>query len=270
MWVVRIGAWKFSFIAAHVLRLRRKVALDNLKRAFPEKENRELRRIYARCWRHFIRVGAELARIPRLNIANVARWIDLSQHKVLKDALSGGKGVIAVSGHFGNWEWMGAGVTIIGYPVAFVVTSQTNRLVEDWMNRMRQSVDIETVHRSRAVRGFLSARKRNRIVAILCDQDAGTSGVFVNFFGRPASTPRGPAAFHLKTGMPIVFVSAPRGRDGKYHLTFEKMKFSKLTGNREQDVQVIMQEITTRLEAEIRACPEQWLWLHRRWKTEEG
>ena len=215
-------------------------------------------------------VGAELARIPRLNERTIWRWIDISKRSLFDEILARGKGAIAVSGHFGNWEWMGAGMSIMGYQVTYVVTSQTNRLVEEWMNRMRQSVDIETVHRNKAVKGVLSAHKRNRIVAMLCDQDAGRAGVFVDFFGRPASTPRGPALFHLKSGVPIVFVSAPRGSDGKYRLTFDEMKFDDLTGSRERDEQIIMQKITTRLEAEVRAYPEQWFWLHRRWKTKEG
>lgn len=172
-----------------------------------------------------------------------------------------------VSGHFGNWEWMGGSMSRIGYPVTYVVTLQTNRFVEDWMNRMRGSVGAEIVHRRNAVKGVLSALKRNRAVAILCDQDAGEAGVFVSFFNRLASTPRGPALFHLKTGVPIVFSAAHRDKDGRLMVTFEKMNFSELTGDRGHDERAIMQVINTRLEDEIRRHPEQWLWLHRRWKS---
>ena len=256
-----------SLIPAHVIGLRREVALDNLQHAFPEKEERELKRIYAHCWRHFLNVGAEMARLPRMNDRLIEHWIDLSQQSILKDELEKGKGVIVVSGHFGNWEWMGGAVSKVGFPVTYVVTSQTNQLVERWMNRMRESVGIEIVPRRNAVRGILSALKRNRIVAILCDQDAAETGVFTSFFSRPASTPRGPALFLLKAGVQIVFVAAPRHLSGKYRIVFEKISPENLSGNSENDERNIMQMITSRLEIEIRKYPEQWLWLHRRWKS---
>ena len=208
-----------------------------------------------------------MARMPRMNESFIERWIDLSQHTVIKEALNGGRGAIVVSGHFGNWEWMGGSMSRIGYAVTYVVTSQTNRLVEDWMNRMRKSAGVEIVHRRNAVKGVLSALKRNRAVAILCDQDAGGSGVFVPFFNRLASTPRGPAVFHLKTGVPIVFSAAHRDYNGRLMVTFEEMKFNGLTGDRGNDERTIMQSVTARLEDGIRLHPEQWLWLHRRWKS---
>ena len=122
-------------------------------------------------------------------------------------------------------------MSIIGYPVTYVVTSQTNQLVEAWMNRMRLSAGIEIVHRRNAVKGVLSALKRNRAVAILCDQDAGESGVMVPFFNRLASTPRGPALFHLKTGTPILFCAAPREKNGRYTVKFDELTFEDLTGD---------------------------------------
>jgi len=256
-----------GWTGANIIGLRRSVALDNLKHAFPEKSDCELRRIYSRCWIHFFKVGAEMARMPRMNESFIERWIDLSQHTVIKEALNGGRGAIVVSGHFGNWEWMGGSMSRIGYAVTYVVTSQTNRLVEDWMNRMRKSAGVEIVHRRNAVKGVLSALKRNRAVAILCDQDAGGSGVFVPFFNRLASTPRGPAVFHLKTGVPIVFSAAHRDYNGRLMVTFEEMKFNGLTGDRGNDERTIMQSVTARLEDGIRLHPEQWLWLHRRWKS---
>ncbi len=264
----RGAAGLLAWIAASIVGFRRSVALENLRHAFPDRPDREIRRIYNRCWNHFLKVGVEMARMPRLDEAFIGRWMDMTQQTVMKQALDRGKGVIVVSGHFGNWEWMGGGMSRIGYPVTYVVTSQTNRLVEAWMNRMRESVGVEIVHRRNAVKGVLSALRRNRAVAILCDQDAGETGLFVQFFNRPASTPRGPALFHLKTGAPIVFSAAHRDRDGRLIVTFEEMTFSGLGGDRSRNEQMIMQGITTRLEDEVRKHPEQWLWLHRRWKSQ--
>ncbi len=268
--LARLLAEAIGLVAAHVIRLRRDVALDNMKHAFPDMSRRELGRLYSRCWRHFARVGAELARLPRMDRASISRWVDLTRQVVLEDALKQGKGAIVVSGHFGNWEWMGGCIARMGYPVTYVVADQTNPLVDRWLDRMRRSVGVETVRRDKAVRGVLSALRRNRAVAILCDQDAGEAGVFVPFFGRPASIPRGPALFHLRTGVPIIFSTAPVGRDGRYRVTLEEMHFTDLTGERDHDEEKIMQQITRRLETEVRRHPEQWLWLHRRWKSSPG
>jgi len=263
----RLCAGFLGFLIGGLLGIRKKVALDNLRRAFPDKSERELKRIYLGCWQHFLKVGAEMARLPRMNDRFINRWIDLEKQTVMRDLLSRGRGAIVVAGHYGNWEWMGGCMSYIGYPVTYVVTSQTNRLVEDWMNRMRESVGVQIVHRSNAVRGVLAAIKQNRAIAILCDQDAAETGAFVPFFGRPASTPRGPAVFHLKTGVPIAFGAAHRDKNGVIRVLFEEMKFENLTGDRERDEFQIMKQITSRLEGEVRKHPEQWLWLHRRWKT---
>lgn len=197
----------------------------------------------------------------------VNRWVDFSRRAVLDDALSRGKGVMVVSGHFGNWEWMGGGLALSGLSSVYVVETQSNKLVEGWLDRMRQSVGVEVVPIRKAARGLFTALRHNKVVAIMCDQDAGDAGVFVPFFGRLASTPQGPALFHLRTGAPIIFTASPRDKDGIYRVIFEEMTFPDLTGDRTRDVEIIMAQITARLEEEIRRHPEQWLWLHRRWKS---
>jgi KDO2-lipid IV(A) lauroyltransferase len=261
--IARLLAWKLAVI----LRLRRKVAIDNLSRAFPEKSNREITDIYRRCWKHFLQVGVEMARIPILNEREIKKRMDSSQGKLIKEILGRGKGAIVVSAHFGNWEWMGTAMTRAGYDITFIVTSQSNQYVDEWVDKMRSKGGIKTVNRKDAVKATLKLLKNNEVVAIMCDQDAGRAGVFTKFFGQPASTPRGPALFHLKTEAPIVFSSSMRGKDGRYYVVFEEMVFDELTGNRDTDELMIMQKISDRLEQEIRAFPDQWLWLHRRWKT---
>jgi len=259
----KLIAWKLAVI----LRLRRKVAIGNLNRAFPEKSSAEIASIYRRCWSHFLQVGVEMARIPTLDDREIEKRMDSSQDSVIKEVLSRGKGAIVVSAHFGNWELMGAGMVAEGFDITFIVTSQSNRYVDEWMNKMRLAGGIKTANRKDAVKAILKVLKSNEVVAIMCDQDAGRAGIFTEFFGQPASTPRGPALFHLKTGAPIVFSSAMRGNDGRYVVVFEEMIFDELTGDRDNDELIIMQKISARLEHEIRAYPDQWLWLHRRWKT---
>lgn len=270
---LRMSRWWANLLGlfvAKVLKIRREVALDNMRHAFPDKSDRELQQLYVRCWQHFMRVGVEMARIPRIDLKFIKRWIDLKFQDSVLEKMKQGKGIIVVSGHIGNWELIGAGMAKLGYPVTFVVTTQSNKLVEQWMDRMRHSGGIDVVQKKDAVRGVLSVLKRNHAAAIMCDQDAGQAGVFVPFFGREASTARGAALFHLKTGAPIIFGAAPCDDSGVYRILFEPLEFPDLTGDREHDIEIIMRRISERLEQEIRKHPEQWLWLHRRWKSVRG
>ena len=269
LWLARLKADAIGLFMAKVLRLRKAVAVQNLTTAFaddPKMTPARINQVYCGVWKHFLRIGIELLRLPRLNRKLVDQTVRITGLEHIIEALEKGKGCICVSGHLGNWEWMGAAISMYGIPTTYVVTYQSNRMVERWMNRMRESAGIEIVERNNALRGVLSALKRNRGVAILCDQDAHEAGVFVPFFGRLASTPRGPAIFHLKTGAPIIFASATRETDGIYQITIEPMCFD-LCGDMERDTLTVMADITARLEAKIREYPEQWLWLHKRWKS---
>ena len=256
-----------GWIAGNLIRFRRTAALDNLRHAFPEAGEDKLRGIYRSCWRHLVRVGAELTYLPRLRRDRLGPFLEIQGDMVIQNALQKGIGAILVAGHFGNWEWMGGCASLIGYQMTYVATNQSNPLVDEWLDRTRKSAGVEIIRRRDAARGVLSALKRNRMVAMLCDQDAGKAGVFVPFFGRPASTPRGPALFHIKTGVPLIYGSARFVEDGRYRICFEELNFNGLTGERESDEAAIMAQITARLEADVRRSPEQWLWLHRRWKT---
>jgi KDO2-lipid IV(A) lauroyltransferase len=157
---------------------------------------------------------------------------------------------------------MGAMAARSGIPVTFVVTTQSNRKIEQMVDRIRLGAGIEIVKRKDAIRGVLSALKRNRCVALLIDQDAHEEGAFVPFFGRLASTPRGPAVFHLRTGAPLVFVQSTRLPGERYRVEFRQVDSSGT-----EDADEITARMTAMLEAAIRETPEQWFWMHRRWKT---
>jgi len=189
-------------------------------------------------------------------------WIYADQFSVLREALSEGKGCLVFSGHLGNWELMGAAASRSGIPVTFVVTTQRNKQIEAMMDDIRRSVGIEIVKRRDAISGVLSALKRNRCVALLIDQDAHEDGAFVPFFGRLASTPRGPAVFHLRTGAPLVFAQCVRLPGERYRIRCTRMDTRGI-----EDADDLTALMTSHLEAAIRETPEQWFWMHRRWKS---
>lgn len=242
--------------------IRTRVTHENLQQAFPTLPPHAVRTLAARTYRHFGSVATSLSILHKLPASAVGNWIYLDSVAVLTAALQEGKGCLVVSGHLGNWELMGAIVARLGLPVTFVVTTQTNKQIEKMVDDIRRKAGIEIVKRSEAIRGVLSALKRNRCVALLIDQDAHEDGVFVPFFGRLASTPRGPAVFHLRTGAPLVFANCVRLPGERYRIDLTHINTFGIANPDE-----LTAHMTVRLEEAIRETPEQWFWMHRRWKT---
>ena len=260
-----VGAGLGALVGA--LGIRKKVALEQLAFALPELSDAERLHIANGMYRSFGRTLAEFARLPLLTPENISSQMEFHGLDVMRAAIAEGKGIIGVSGHLGNWEWMGAGTALSGIPLTYIVASQSNKLVEERMDTLRKGCGIEIVNRNdNAAKGTLRALRNGRLVAILCDQDAHSEGVFVPFFGRLASTPRGAMVFALRTGAPVIFNEGVRiGQN--FQMTYERMDLSGLPEEHEAAVTEGMKRITARLEQSIRAHHEQWLWLHRRWKT---
>ncbi|MDK9699609.1 MAG: lysophospholipid acyltransferase family protein [bacterium] len=246
--------------------IRKTVMLENLRYAYPDAPDSDLQKIASGVYRSFGKTLAEFARLPILNSQNVLELIEWHGFEQVQEALKLGKGIIGVSGHIGNWEWMGAGTSLRGVPMTYVVTTQNNSFIEKRMDELRGNCGIEIVKRKDAAKGVLRALRSNRMVAILCDQDAHKEGVFVPFFGRLASTPRGAMVFALRTDSPVFFTEGVREGE-RFIVTFEQMDLSNLPTELDAAVEEGMKRITARLEASVRRHPEQWLWLHRRWKT---
>ena len=194
-----LGSFAFS-----VLRIRRDVVMSHLRRVFGKSRSEdELLRVAKESYRNFGRMTFEFARFPRMSRSDVERHVRVSGAEHLDAALSEGRGAILVAAHFGNWE-LAATLAVRGYPVTFLVGEQHNILVDRMMNGLRERFGVETVPVTGSLTGVLRALRRNRIVAMLSDQDAGRSGVFVDFLGLPASTPYGPGRLAARTGAPLL------------------------------------------------------------------
>ena len=235
---------------------------DNLRAAFPGLPVRGLRGLCAAAYRHFGSVAASLATLPRMRERAIGRWLFCDSLEVVEQACAEGRGCLLVSGHLGNWEIGGGATALRGIPTTFIVASATNKLVEELMDRQRTAMGVEVVKRRRATRGILSALRQGRLVAIMIDQDAHEDGAFVPFFGRLASTPRGPAVMHLRTGAPIVFGYSVRLPGERFRSHYERVDTAGIT-----DADELTALLTAKLEAAVRRYPEQWFWMHRRWKS---
>lgn len=258
-----LGGFAFS-----VLRVRRDVAVRQISRALgPDLTGREIERTALEAYRNFGRMTFEYARFPRLSRREIEATVRVTGAEHLKAALAGGKGAILVAAHFGNWE-LAAALATMGYPVSFLVGEQHNTLVDGLMNRLRQGLGVETIPLTGSLRGVFRALRANRIVAMLSDQDAGKGGVFVDFFGRPASTPYGPARFAVATGAPLIPGVAVRHPHGCHELVIAPPVARAPSGaTTEEAARVLTQAYTSVFEDFIRRRPDHYFWMHRRWKT---
>ncbi len=274
--LVQILPYRFSLglgsflgdLAFSLFRIRRKVSLENLKRAFGGKyDNKELRRIARRAYRNIGRGFVEYAMFPALKDGKLERLVEFEGLENMDWALSEKKGAVMIAGHFGSWELMGAATRQKGYPIDFLVGEQHNLLVDDLMNEYRQLMGIGIIKMGVATRGVIKALRNNRLIAMLSDQDAGKDGTIISFFGYPASTPKGPAAFALKTDAPIIMGFIIRQDNKKQRIIFEKPIQIQKSENKEEDIKNLTQAYTSLLEDYIRKYPDHWFWPHRRWKS---
>jgi KDO2-lipid IV(A) lauroyltransferase len=272
-WVLAVGALlgKFTF---SILRIRRRVTLENLAHAFPEKSAAELKTIARRSYENFGMMMLEYFQLPKLSAAELQRRISFAmprKQNPYEQALALGNGAICMTGHFGNWEYMGALVAQMRYPMVYLYQEQSNPYVDALIRDIRTQMKMPSIPRGAALRGILKALREKKFVAILADQDAGSNGLFVDFLGRPASTGRGPAAFVLKTAAPIVFCVAIRQPGGYHRVEAELLTFdfseNSATVDEEDKLRQITEAWTKVLEKYIRRHPDHWFWMHRRWKT---
>jgi Kdo2-lipid IVA lauroyltransferase/acyltransferase len=250
--------------AVRGLGLRRRVARENLAAAFPEWSEAERERVLREHYRELGRVAAEYGLLGRLTRAPQGEVIVASRGMETLEALRG-RGALLLSGHFSNFELMGAMLGRLN-PVDFLVKPLSNAGVERRIARLREAAGVGCIRTSDGTRAVLRALAAGRWVAILADQDAGRHGIFVPFFGRPASTPAGPARLSLHARAPVVMGFAVRRADGRFDLEVERPLEAP-----DPDAPDAVERLTARhvalLEARIRTRPEMWFWLHRRWKT---
>ncbi len=208
-----------------------------------------------------------LPKMPAQEITALAQFRTPEDAAKWHQAVQNGKGAVCMTGHFGNWEYMGAMVAQ-RFPMAFLYQPQNNPYVDAFIRRTRAHANMHSIPRN-SLRDILKALRQKKFVAILADQDAGRNGIFVNFMGRPAATAPGPAAFVLKTGAPILFVCSLRQPGGRHLIESEALYFDDLPPHwsAEEKLRHITQSWTGILEKYVRRYPDHWFWMHRRWKT---
>lgn len=255
----------------HALGIRRETVDENLRFAFPEASEDWIAQTRLAAYEHLGREAAAMLRLSRLDDRAVIERTTTSGWDEIQDALSLGRGLLLVTGHYGNWEVAAAAVASRGVPIAAIVRRQGNRLVDERLQQLRNNLGVETIYQGQAPARVPRILRSNGVVGIVGDQDARRSGVFVPFFNRPASTHRGPALFALRLGAPVFSCIARRvpGNEVRYEVIGKRVEYER-TGDLDRDVLALTTELAARLEKEVRDAPEQYFWFHKRWKTRPG
>lgn len=263
----RAGAQFGSWVRSP-LGIRKRVVAENLRSAFPAASDEWIEATSKRAFEHLGREAAAILRLSRLPPERVVERTDLIGEDELRAELGNGRGAILFTGHFGNWEVGAAAIAARGIPMHAVTKRLRNPLVDQRLGETRHRLGIQTISHGKAPRQVPRALRQGHVVGIVGDQDARASGLWIPFFGRDASTHRGPALFARRLGSPLfaTFVTRLPGTPPRYRVHLDQVSVPE-TGDLEADLQAATEVLHERLEAAIREHPEQYFWLHKRWKT---
>jgi len=249
------------------LGIRRRVTLDNLRQALPDVPEPRRREIARGAYVNMARAALEGLSSVALGREEVERVVEVRNWHLVEEALAGGKGMLVATGHFGSWELFGEVMARRGVKLNAVVRPLSGALNAKLMES-RLKAGLQLIPGRGSISGTVKALGRNEVVAMLVDQVLPErSGVFVPFFGRPACTTPALSLAAIRSGAPVYVAMAAREGD-RLRLFIEGPFPVPASGDRKRDVTEHTRRITEALERYIRLYPDQWLWLHRRWKVQ--
>jgi len=267
---ISISLWigrRFGTIAFLFNKKRRPIAYANLKAAFAkEKSPHELRAITKRVYQNMVQTFMEVLNLTKVNRKYVDRYVEIVNEERIHNAAKSGRGTILLTAHFGDWEMSGLVSSVIGHPILVLAREQKMKRLNELLNRLRESNGCKVIRKGMQTKNILKALYGKNIVGILSDQDAGKNGMFVDFFGRPTSCHSGAFEIAKHTDSLILPNFIVRTR-GPYHKIYVEEYIDFRQGPPSGAVKENLQKFTKLLESYIRKYPDQWLWLHKRWKS---
>ena len=265
-WAIALGEWIFLRLPALIPK-RQALILDNLARTFPGSSPEDRVRIAQAVWRNLGRTAIEFVRITDYARHPLEDLVVVEGREHMDRAVKEGKGVIILTAHFTNWELTGSFIQRQFGSMTAIARPVHNPYVERWVQRKRLSGGMKIIPAQDAVKASLKCLKANGIVGILIDQSL-SSGLLVDFFGRPAGTTTLPALLHLRTGAPVVMTYTLR-EDGRFRHVYQPVVFPPVAEDADR-ILIYTKAINTLFEDLIRRYPENWFWIHNRWKRAES
>lgn len=255
-----------TFLAFDILKIRRKYVIETLVDRLKITKKQAVK-LAKKVFKNFLLNSIEMSGLKYITEESLVNKVDIEGLENLQRALDKKHGVIIVSGHFGLWELVPSWLALSGFPITIVVRRQNNVEVDKWMVEMREAHGPKTTDSGYGLRGILRALRAGHILALMVDQDNGKQGIFVKFLNKWASAPVGPAQIALRTKAPIVPLAMIPNYSGKHLIKIFKPIYPEDYDNNSEGQSLMSQRYTNIIEELIRKHPEQWFWLHRRWKT---
>ncbi len=257
----RLGAFVWMCVPPK----RKRLAVSNILRTGIAKTEDEARRIAKESAMRFGPMAVTMFRFPLLTKDNISETVTIKGIEKLEAVKETGKGCILAATHCGNWELEGAALALYGIPLLSVAMKQKNEEFDKFITEYR-SMPGQTIEYKTGVRDMLRRLKQGYFIGLLCDQDPGDTGILSPFLGQRTLTATGPAHFALLTGLPVMTALIHRtGRD-TYEIVIEDPIEVPKDVSKKEAIQAITDVVNARLEAWIRRYPEEWFWLHNRWK----
>lgn len=267
------SARRISFIIAYifyyVIPIRKKVTINNLKKAFPEYSESEIRKIAFESYKSFSITLVEVLFIPFMTREEMENSIicKASELDLITNCYHRNSGLILLSGHFGNWEYIALAVSLkINIPFHVVVKSQRNPYVDAYLNKGRTKWINKVIPLGVSIRNTYAELKQKNIVAMVADQRGPKEGMRINFLNQSTALYSGPALLALKTNAPIIYGVTTRQPDYKYIAYITEINLEDLPLNEDERIQEVSRRHMAFLESVIKKHPEQWLWMHNIWK----
>lgn len=251
-------------LAWHVVRRERTKALRNIALAFPEWDEQKRRGTIRAMFQHFGMSLFEIAWLWNMDVATRDRMTTFEGSEAMLKLIDAGKGVILFTAHVGNWEWLSIAMGLFSRPTSVLQRERGEAEIGRYITEFRARVGVQSIDRGSpaAPRQMINAVRQGGILAFLLDQNMRTESVKVPFFGRPALTPVGPVKFAIRTEAWVVTALQERKPDGTHHIRI----LEPIECKRTDDPAAVAARITREIEEHIRRVPEQWVWMHDRWK----
>lgn len=249
----------------------RNLTLSHLKVAYgSEKTQAEIETIAKKVFENLAQNAVDFFQSRKFNAGNIEKVVDLGgADQIYRDLLNEGKGVISITAHLGNWELLAGVFGLKGFPGGVLARRIYYDRYNDWVVGLRKRLNVPTIFREDSSREILNRLKRGEVIGLLPDQDIDNlKGVFVEFFGRPAYTPVAPVRLALANGTPMVINFLVRISGDRYRLIVSDVLRPRVESTRDEAIEKYTRIWMQQFEAVIRQYPEQWAWMHNRWKTQ--
>ena len=250
-----------------LIKKQRRRAIEQMMPALNVTES-EAKKIVRASFVNLARNVLDIFYMPNLNERNLNQYIEIDHLERMRDALAEGHGVVVLTGHVGTWEWLSAAFSLNGMPVTAIAKQQPNAEYSRALDDLRATIHVEIF--TRGTSELLSAGralKKGKILGFLADQDGGPGGAFIEFLGRTASTPLGPAVFAKRFKAPVLPAFILRQPNGRHKVMIGEIMHIGDSGDADRDLFDFTVEMTKILERVIRDNPTQWLWFQKRWNT---